>query len=156
MKSNAFSLRNVMMQLRKIVNHPFLFEERYPEFDPDWIWMSSGKFELLDRILPKFVACGHKVLIFSQFTQLIAILGEFLNYRGIRHLKLDGGMKQDDRDINMKIFNDPNSIEKIFVLSTRAGGQGLNLQVANTVIIFDSDFNPQMDEQAKDRAHRIG
>lgn len=82
-KSNAFSLRNVMMQLRKIVNHPFLFEERYPEFNQDWIWKCSGKFELLDRILPKFVAMGHKVLIFSQFTQLIAILGEFLNYRGI-------------------------------------------------------------------------
>lgn len=82
-----------MMQLRKIVNHPYLFEDRFPEFIRDWIWMSSGKFELLDRILPKFIITGHKVLIFSQFTQLIAILGEFLAYRGIMYLKLDGGMK---------------------------------------------------------------
>ena len=65
-------------------------------------------------------------------------------------------MKQEDRNKNMQIFNDPESEYRVFILSTRAGGQGLNLQVADTVIIFDSDFNPQMDEQAKDRAHRIG
>jgi ATP-dependent helicase STH1/SNF2 len=57
-----------MMQLRKIVNHPFLFLDYYPEGNPDWIWMTSGKFELLDRILPKFIDSGHKILIFSQFT----------------------------------------------------------------------------------------
>ena len=67
-KTTAQSLRNVMMQLRKIVNHPFLFLDSFHNMKDDWIWMASGKFELLDRILPKFIAAGHKVLIFSQFT----------------------------------------------------------------------------------------
>jgi len=118
--------------------------------------MSSGKFELLDRMLPKMIASGHKVLIFSQFTQLLNVMCHFFDYRGIKHLKLDGAMKQEERHQNMMIFNNKESEFRVFLLSTRAGGQGLNLQVADTVIIFDSDFNPQMDEQAKDRAHRIG
>lgn len=145
-----------MMQLRKIVNHPYLFLESYPEVNLDWIWMSSGKFELLDRVLPKMIRSGHKVLIFSQFTALLNVMCHFFDYRGIKHLKLDGAMKQDERHANMMIFNNKESEFRVFLLSTRAGGQGLNLQVADTVIIFDSDFNPQMDEQAKDRAHRIG
>lgn len=70
----------------------------------------------------------------------------FFEYRGIKHLKLDGAMKQEERHANMMIFNNEDSEFRVFLLSTRAGGQGLNLQVADTVIIFDSDFNPQMDE----------
>lgn len=84
------------------------------------------------------------------------IMQIFFDYRGIKHLRLDGGTKHEDRARNLQIFNDQNSEEKVFLLSTRAGGLGLNLQVSDTVIIFDSDWNPQMDEQAKDRAHRIG
>lgn len=80
----------------------------------------------------------------------------FLHHRGIEALRLDGSMDQKDRHENVMQFSDPNSIHKVFILSTRAGGHGLNLQMADTVIIFDSDFNPQMDEQAKDRVHRIG
>ena len=117
--------------------------------------MVSGKFELLDRMLPKLIKTGHKVLIFSQFVQLLNVMSLYLDYRQIHHLKLDGGMGQEDRQKNMETFeNDPKF--QVFLLSTRAGGQGLNLQVADTVIIFDSDFNPQMDRQAEDRAHRIG
>mmetsp|Transcript_18697 Transcript_18697/g.13391 ORF Transcript_18697/g.13391 Transcript_18697/m.13391 type:complete len:109 (+) Transcript_18697:2076-2402(+) len=108
--------------------------------------MSSGKFELLDRILPKFIVAGHKVLIFSQFTQLMTIMCHFFDYRGIKYLKLDGATKHEDRAENLKIFSNNDSDIKVFLLSTRAGGHGLNLQVANTVIIFDSDWNPQMDE----------
>lgn len=80
----------------------------------------------------------------------------FFDYRGIKHLRLDGGTKHEDRSKNLAIFSSAESDYQVFLLSTRAGGHGLNLQVADTVIIFDSDWNPQMDEQAKDRAHRIG
>lgn len=118
--------------------------------------MSSGKFELLDRIIPKILRNGHKILIFSQFVQLISIMCHFFDYRGIQHLKLDGAMNLEQRNENLKKFQDPDSEYRVFILSTRAGGQGLNLQEANTVIIFDSDWNPQMDRQAEDRAHRIG
>ena len=122
------SLRNTLMRLRQTVNHPYLVLDSYsfPIDDPA-IWMCSGKFELLDRILPKMVESGHKVLILSQFTQLLQILCCFLEYRGIKHLKLDGAMKQEDRYQNMTVFNDVTSEYRVFILSTRAGGQGLNL-----------------------------
>lgn len=84
------------------------------------------------------------------------IMQIFFDFRGIKHLRLDGATKHEDRARNLQMFTDRNSEEKVFLLSTRAGGHGLNLQVSDTVIIFDSDWNPQMDEQAKDRAHRIG
>ena len=145
------------MQLRKICNHPYLFLDYLePEDMRENIFRSSGKFELMDRILPKLIRTGHKILIFSQFTQLMDIMQIFFDYRGIKHLRLDGGTKHEDRSRNLQIFNEEDCEEQVFLLSTRAGGHGLNLQVADTVIIFDSDWNPQMDEQAKDRAHRIG
>lgn len=87
---------------------------------------------------------------------MINLLKYFLDVRGIKSLKLDGTMDQNDRNINLKIFANEDCVERVFLLSTRAGGTGLNLQMADTVIIYDSDFNPQMDEQAKDRVHRIG
>ena len=117
--------------------------------------MVSGKFELLDRMLPKMLKADHKVLIFSQFVQLLSVMCDFLEYRGIKYVKLDGAMRQEDRHANLLKFEQDKDC-KVFLLSTRAGGHGINLQVSDTVIIFDSDFNPQMDEQAKDRAHRIG
>lgn len=104
--------------------------------------MSAGKFELLDRILPKILCMGHKVLIFSQFVQLISIMCQFFEYRGIKHLKLDGAMNLEQRNENLTKFAAIDSEYQVFILSTRAGGQGLNLQEANTVIIFDSDWNP--------------
>lgn len=107
-------------------------------------------------MLPKLLRTNHKVLIFSQFTQTLDFMRMYFNYRNIAHLMLDGRCKDEDRKISLNQFSDPNSPEKVFILSTKAGGHGLNLQVADTVIIFDSDWNPQMDEQAKDRAHRIG
>lgn len=117
-----------MMQLRKVCNHPYLFLDYYPEGDcMKWIYMASGKFELLDRILPKMILGGHKVLVFSQFTQLLQVLELFLDYRGIRHLKIDGGMKEAERNQNLEIFNNPDCAERVFLLSTRAGGHGLNL-----------------------------
>jgi ATP-dependent helicase STH1/SNF2 len=148
------SLMNMMMQLRKICNHPFLFEESYQADDS--IVRSSGKFAMLDRILPKLKAGGHRVLIFSQMTHLMTVMEDYFLWRGFKYLRLDGGTKAEDRGELLERFNAPDSPYFIFMLSTRAGGLGLNLQSADTVILFDSDWNPQMDLQAQDRAHRLG
>lgn len=146
---------NMMMQLRKVCDHPYLFMEGGYLIDHVMI-RSSGKFELLDRMLPKLIHCGHRMLIFTQMTRLLDIMEEFLTYKGIKYLRLDGTTKSDDRAIRIEQFNKPNSPYPVFILSTRAGGLGLNLQTADTVILVDSDWNPQMDAQAQDRAHRIG
>lgn len=164
---------NTIMQLRKICNHPFMFshiEAAIAEFqnppppgqppptqvEGRLLFRSSGKFELLDRILPKLRATGHRVLIFCQMTSLMTIMQDYFDYRSFRYLRLDGATRADDRGEMLKEFNDESQEYFIFLLSTRAGGLGLNLQTADTVIIFDSDWNPHQDLQAQDRAHRIG
>eukprot|EP01088_Endostelium_zonatum_P011221 TRINITY_DN2514_c0_g1_i1.p1 TRINITY_DN2514_c0_g1~~TRINITY_DN2514_c0_g1_i1.p1 ORF type:complete len:1470 (+),score=521.14 TRINITY_DN2514_c0_g1_i1:62-4471(+) len=147
-------LKNRMMQLRKICNHPFLFQKQW--FLNEDLIRASGKFSLIDRILPKLQETGHRVLMFSQMTQLIDIMEDYFTYRGYKYLRLDGGTKGEDRGELVKKFNEKESEIFIFVLSTRAGGLGLNLQTADTVILFDSDWNPHVDLQALDRAHRIG
>ncbi|CAG9314111.1 SMARCA4_1 [Blepharisma stoltei] len=151
------SLNNSVMQLRKVCNHPYLFlhYEQLPMVT-DEIWRCSGKFETLDRMLPKFIRMNHRVLIFTQMTHLMDIMSMYFEYRGFKYLRLDGTTKPEDRDLRMMLFNSENSEYYIFLLSTRAGGLGLNLQTADTVIIYDSDWNPQMDLQAQDRAHRLG
>lgn len=154
MDSIVQGMNNAIMQLRKICNHPYLFLNDWM-IDDDLI-RCSGKFELLDRILPKLMHAGHRILMFSQMTQCMTILEKFFEYRGYKHLRLDGGTSADEREKRMYMFNDPDSPYFIFLLSTRAGGLGLNLATADTVIIFDSDWNPMMDAQAQDRAHRIG
>ena len=152
---------NQIMQLRKICNHPFVYEEVENLINPasetnDQIWRVAGKFELLDKVLPKFKNSGHRVLIFFQMTQIMDIMEDFLRLRGMKYMRLDGSTKADDRTGLLKLFNAPNSDYFCFLLSTRAGGLGLNLQTADTVIIFDTDWNPHQDLQAQDRAHRIG
>ncbi|KAJ1746419.1 ATP-dependent DNA helicase Snf21, partial [Coemansia sp. RSA 990] len=155
------SFNNTIMQLRKICNHPFVFDEVETRINPtstnnNLLYRAAGKFELLDRVLAKLLATNHKVLIFFQMTQIMTIMQDFLEWRGIASLRLDGSTSDDDRREYMRIFNAPDTVFKVFLLSTRAGGQGLNLQTADTVIIFDSDWNPSADAQAMDRAHRIG
>ncbi|XP_065202229.1 ATP-dependent helicase brm-like [Planococcus citri] len=166
-KGGAKALMNTIVQLRKLCNHPFMFqqiEEKYCEHvgssgsvvnGPD-LYRVSGKFELLDRILPKLKATNHRVLLFCQMTQLMTIMEDYLNWRKFSYLRLDGMTKAEDRGDLLKKFNSPDSEYFLFLLSTRAGGLGLNLQAADTVIIFDSDWNPHQDLQAQDRAHRIG
>ena len=151
---SAGGLNNAVMQLRKVCNHPYLFLNDY-YVDEDMV-RSSGKFELLDRMLPKLKAAGHRVLMFSQMTQVMTILEAFFQMRGLSCLRLDGSTTSDEREKRMFMFNDPDSPYFIFLLSTRAGGLGLNLATADTVVLFDSDWNPMMDAQAQDRAHRIG
>lgn len=160
-KTGARGLSNMIMQLRKLCNHPFVFDEVENQMNPmntsnDLLWRTAGKFELLDRILPKYQKTGHRVLMFFQMTAIMDIMEDFLRYRGITYLRLDGTTKSDDRSDLLREFNAPDSKYFMFLLSTRAGGLGLNLQTADTVIIYDSDWNPHQDLQAQDRAHRIG
>ncbi|KAJ4722407.1 Chromatin structure-remodeling complex protein SYD [Melia azedarach] len=150
------SLQNLSMQLRKCCNHPYLFVGEYNMWRKEEIIRASGKFELLDRLLPKLRRSGHRVLLFSQMTRLMDILEIYLKLNDFKYLRLDGSTKTEERGVLLKQFNAPDSPYFMFLLSTRAGGLGLNLQTADTVIIFDSDWNPQMDQQAEDRAHRIG
>ncbi|ORY39156.1 hypothetical protein BCR33DRAFT_788574 [Rhizoclosmatium globosum] len=161
--SGTKALNNLVMQFRKICNHPFVFPEvedlvlpNRPDGVTEMIYRVSGKFELLDRILPKYFGSGHRVLMFFQMTQIMTIAEDLFRLRGWKHLRLDGSVKGEDREQLLKEFNKPDSEYNIFILSTRAGGLGLNLQTADTVIIFDSDWNPHQDLQAQDRAHRIG
>uniref|UniRef100_A0A8R1I449 Uncharacterized protein n=1 Tax=Caenorhabditis japonica TaxID=281687 RepID=A0A8R1I449_CAEJA len=163
--SGARSLMNTVIHLRKLCNHPFLFPSVEDSCRAYWkvndvsgndLMRVSGKLELLDRILPKLKATGHRVLMFFQMTTMMTIFEDFLNYREYKYLRLDGSTKPDERGDLLNIFNAPNSEYFLFMLSTRAGGLGLNLQTADTVIIFDSDWNPHQDMQAQDRAHRIG
>lgn len=128
-------LNNAVMQLRKVCNHPYLFLRDF-HVDENLI-RSSGKFELLDRMLPKLLAGGHRVLMFSQMVELMDFLEHFFNHRGFKYLRLDGNTSSEEREKRMATFNAKDSEIFIFLLSTRAGGLGLNLATADTVIIFD-------------------
>ncbi|KAI9728647.1 MAG: hypothetical protein M1828_002753 [Chrysothrix sp. TS-e1954] len=159
-------IANMLMQLRKITNHPFMF----PEFEEHLTHGSdlskedrlrtlikcSGKMMLLDQLLTKLRKEGHRVLIFSQMVKMLAILSEYMNMRGYRHQRLDGMVNHNNRRKAIQDFNAEGSQDFAFLLSTRAGGLGINLATADTVILFDSDWNPQQDNQAMARAHRIG
>ena len=165
-KANKFSMlsvsyNNMLMQLRKLCNHPFLILEDLHSI-PDslyyhYLLKSSGKLCMLNRLLKILLGLGHKVLIFSQMTTMIDILEGYLYNLGIGYQRLDGKVSTENRLKSLHAFNDPNNTETpVFLLSTRAGGVGINLQAADTVILFDSDWNPQQDLQAMSRAHRIG
>ncbi|EKJ74865.1 hypothetical protein FPSE_04901 [Fusarium pseudograminearum CS3096] len=153
-------LGNPMAQLRLVCNSPHNFYNPWKASTElpvdDSIVTASGKMLLLDRLLPRLFEGGHKVLIFSQFTTQLDILEDYCaELRGWKVCRIDGSVAQDSRRTQIADFNsDPEY--KIFLLSTRAGGQGINLASADTVILFDSDFNPQQDLQAQDRCHRIG
>ncbi|CAN9348150.1 unnamed protein product [Alternaria alternata] len=165
-------LGNPIMQLRLCCNSPYNFfnpfikadtdgaETFASETEPDETLVStSGKMLLLDSLLPELISRGHKVLIFSQFTTTLDLIGHYLDLRSWNYARIDGSVAQTDRQDQILAFNKPSSSKEaadIFILSTRAGGQGINLAAADTVILFDSDWNPQQDLQAMDRAHRIG
>merc|ERR1711997_119160 len=156
----CYSLKSRMMDMRKTCNHPYLIEYPLTEdgnfyrADEDMVDI-CGKLKVLDQMLYELEKRGHKTLIFSQMTRLLDILGDYLHYREKKFSRLDGSMHFEDRQQNIDRFNEHPDY-KIFLLSTRAGGLGINLTAADTVIIYDSDWNPQQDLQAQDRAHRIG
>jgi chromodomain-helicase-DNA-binding protein 7 len=168
------TLNNLSMQLRKVCQHPFLLddveqeevEQMRQQLKPgeqlthdhvmERLVSASGKFLLLDKLLPKLKNEGHRVLIFSQFTRVLDILSDFLVYRRYKFERLDGNVSASDRQSAVDRFSEPTSDIFAFLLSTRAGGLGITLTAADTVLIFDSDWNLQCDLQAMDRAHRIG
>ena len=164
-KGQKQSLLNVMMELKKASNHPFMFpnaedritsgSERREDILKGLI-TSSGKMMLLDRLLFKLQKDNHRVLIFSQMVKMLDILSDYLRLRGYQYQRLDGTIAAGPRRMAIDHFNAPESSDFCFLLSTRAGGLGINLMTADTVILFDSDWNPQADLQAMARAHRIG
>ncbi|ELU15824.1 hypothetical protein CAPTEDRAFT_142589, partial [Capitella teleta] len=152
------SLMNIVVQLRKSVSHPYLFDagvEPEPFELGEHLVTSSGKLMLLDKLLSFLKVNGHKVLVFSQMTRSLDVIQDYLALRGYTYERLDGSVRGEERHLAVRSFNQDKGTF-IFLLSTKAGGVGLNLVGADTVIFFDSDFNPQNDLQAAARAHRIG
>lgn len=152
-------LLNIVMQLRKCCNHPYLFEgaEPGPPYTTDeHLVYNSGKMALLDRLLRRLKKQGSRVLIFSQMSRLLDILEDYCVFRDFKYCRIDGGTAHEDRIAAIDEYNKPDSEKFIFLLTTRAGGLGINLTSADIVILYDSDWNPQADLQAMDRAHRIG
>lgn len=158
-KIEKMRLQNILMQLRKCCNHPYLFDgaEPGPPYTTDeHLVYNCGKMVILDKLLPKLQQQQSRVLIFSQMTRMLDILEDYCHWRCFQYCRLDGNTAHEDRQRQINEYNAPGSEKFIFMLSTRAGGLGINLATADVVIIFDSDWNPQMDLQAMDRAHRIG
>jgi SWI/SNF-related matrix-associated actin-dependent regulator of chromatin subfamily A member 5 len=157
--SSVSFYKNIIIQLRKVVNHPYLFDNQEPEGAEEFgehIITSSGKMIFVDRLLKKMKEENNQVLIFSGFTSMLDILEDYCLFREYKYCRLDGNTDLDEREKHIDAFTKPDSEKFIFLISTRAGGLGLNLMTANIVILYDSDWNPQIDLQAMDRAHRIG
>ncbi|TKS69801.1 Chromodomain-helicase-DNA-binding protein 7 [Collichthys lucidus] len=170
-QANMPNLVNTMMELRKCCNHPYLikgaeekiledFREVYSptaiDFHLQAMVQSAGKLVLIDKLLPKMKAGGHRVLIFSQMVRCLDILEDYLIQRRYLYERIDGRVRGNLRQAAIDRFSKPDSERFVFLLCTRAGGLGINLTAADTCIIFDSDWNPQNDLQAQARCHRIG
>uniref|UniRef100_A0A8C7HT06 Chromodomain helicase DNA binding protein 6 n=1 Tax=Oncorhynchus kisutch TaxID=8019 RepID=A0A8C7HT06_ONCKI len=168
---NMPNLINTMMELRKCCNHPYLIkgaEEKILDsfrktHSPDaWDFQlqamiqAAGKLVLIDKLLPKLIAGGHKVLVFSQMVRCLDILEDYLIQRRYTYERIDGRVRGNLRQAAIDRFCKVDSDRFVFLLCTRAGGLGINLTAADTCIIFDSDWNPQNDLQAQARCHRIG
>ncbi|XP_023020569.2 chromodomain-helicase-DNA-binding protein Mi-2 homolog [Leptinotarsa decemlineata] len=158
------SLLNIMMDLKKCCNHPYLFPAAAEEaplgphgnWDVGQLTKAAGKLVLLSKMLRILKEQGHRVLIFSQMTKMLDILEDFLEGEGYKYERIDGAITGSQRQEAIDRFNAPGAPQFVFLLSTRAGGLGINLATADTVIIYDSDWNPHNDIQAFSRAHRIG
>ena len=150
------TLNNRCMELRKACNHPLLNYPYFNDLSKDFLVRSCGKLWVLDRILIKLQRTGHRVLLFSTMTKLLDILEEYLQWRRLVYRRIDGTTSLEDRETAIVDFNSHGSDCFIFLLSIRAAGRGLNLQSADTVVIYDPDPNPKNEEQAVARAHRIG
>ncbi|KAJ6328359.1 hypothetical protein OIU77_010116 [Salix suchowensis] len=165
--SNHQSLQNMVMQLRKACSHPYLFPgiEPEPYEEGEHLVKASGKLIILEQLLEKLHDSGNRVLLFAQMTHTLDILQDFLELRKYSYERLDGSVRAEERFAAIRSFSgqsgrsgsesDQNSAF-VFIISTRAGGVGLNLVAADTVIFYEQDWNPQVDKQALQRAHRIG
>lgn len=158
-KESKTRLLNIVMQLRKCCNHPYLFDgaEPGPPYTTDeHLVYNSAKLKVLDRLLKKLREQGSRVLIFSQMSRVLDILEDYCYFREYEYCRIDGSTDHEERIKAIDEYNKPDSSKFIFLLTTRAGGLGINLTTADVVVLFDSDWNPQADLQAMDRAHRIG
>ncbi|KDN53349.1 hypothetical protein K437DRAFT_271581 [Tilletiaria anomala UBC 951] len=158
-KEGKTRLLNIVMQLRKCCNHPYLFDgaEPGPPFTTDQHLIdNSGKMIILDKLLKSMKTKGSRVLIFSQMSRVLDILEDYCFFREYEYCRIDGSTAHEDRIAAIDEYNKPDSSKFVFLLTTRAGGLGINLTSADIVVLFDSDWNPQADLQAMDRAHRIG
>lgn len=161
---NQVSLLNVVMDLKKCCNHPYLFPVAASEaaklpngmYEGSGLTKAAGKLMLLQKMMRKLKDGGHRVLIFSQMTKMLDLLEDFLENEGYKYERIDGSITGGMRQEAIDRFNAPGAPQFAFLLSTRAGGLGINLATADTVIIYDSDWNPHNDIQAFSRAHRIG
>lgn len=159
LKGSLSGFVNIMMELKKCCNHASLIRptDELNHLDSlTRLIRGSGKLLLLDKLLCRLKETGHRVLIFSQMVRMLDILSDYLTYRRFTFQRLDGSIRGEIRRQALDHFNAPDSNDFCFLLSTRAGGLGINLATADTVVIFDSDWNPQNDLQAQARAHRIG
>ncbi|KAJ8900142.1 hypothetical protein K2173_024782 [Erythroxylum novogranatense] len=162
--SNHQSLQNIVIQLRKACSHPYLFPgiEPEPYEEGEHLVQASGKLLILDKLLQKLRDTGHRVLLFAQMTHTLDILQDFMELRNYSYERLDGSVRAEERFAAIRSFSaqlgSSNLQENafVFLISTRAGGVGLNLVAADTVIFYEQDWNPQVDKQALQRAHRIG
>jgi len=156
---NKTAILNIVMQLRKCCGHPYLFdgvEDRTLDPLGEHLVFNCGKLAVVDKLLKKLQERGSRVLIFTQMTRILDILEDYMVMRGFKYCRLDGNTDYDTRESMIEEFNRKGSEKFCFILSTRAGGLGINLQTADTCILYDSDWNPQADLQAQDRCHRIG
>jgi chromodomain-helicase-DNA-binding protein 1 len=158
---HAPSLQNITIELLKVCNHPYLFH--FPDIDYRntqealrSLIYSSGKMILLDNLLTHMYKNGHRVLIFSQMVRYLDIIADYLQLKRLNFQRLDGSISSESRKNAIEHYNAPGSNDFVFLLSTRAGGLGINLTTADTVILMDTDWNPQNDLQAMARCHRIG
>jgi chromodomain-helicase-DNA-binding protein 4 len=166
------SLLNIIMELKKCANHPYLFQKAMMEapkrpngaYEGEALIKNCGKFVLLHKMLTRLKEGGHRVLIFSQMTKMVSgegegavplmlidqldILEDMMDYMGYKYERIDGSITGQSRQDAIDRFNAPGAQQFVFLLSTRAGGLGINLATADTVIIYDSDWNPHNDIQA--------
>ncbi|CAM6097680.1 unnamed protein product [Calypogeia fissa] len=157
-------LQNIVIQLRKACSHPYLFDGVEPEpfQEGEHLVQASGKLVILDMLLQRLHSGGHHVLLFAQMTRTLDIIQDYLHFRGYSYERLDGSVRAEERFAAVRSFSgrgregDSKDGAFIFLLTTRAGGVGLNLVAADTVIFYEQDWNPQADKQALQRAHRIG
>ncbi|KAG6915978.1 hypothetical protein DXG01_009030 [Tephrocybe rancida] len=151
-------MMNLLMQLRQVCDHPYILRDAEPEpyGIAEHIVAASSKLIAIDKLLADLLPKGERVLIFSQWTGMLDILEDFMVLRSIPFARLDGSTPRPRRSLDIKLFQQEVSPYKVFLISTKAGGLGINLTKATNVIMCDSDWNPQNDLQAIARAHRIG
>jgi len=149
-------IRHLYTVLRKVANHPYLLEEYVDPVLSENMVENCGKLKVMDLLLARLKKEGHRVLIFSMFTTVLDLIEDYCRLRGHKYLRLDGSTHRTKRKIDIMRFNAPDSDYFLYLITNRAGGLGINLQSADTVIHYDTDWNPQADLQAQARSHRIG